>query len=1312
MILRTAVKLIILLLTTIPATVHAGNGQLYTSDRLSSSASNCVLQDAYGYIWVSTEFGLNRFDGYSFKRYIHEAADTTSIISNDVNTLFRDSRGRLWVGCSKGLMQFDYRRNCFRRYTFPGGQSPRVQSLTELSDGTLIIATAGYGIYILPKGDGKIIRNNAIDRSRMNAYASKTFIDAQGCLWQSSHESAVVRVSAGRNRSLVQPGAALSYRDYACSAGPAVRFIPFGKQSFLLVCLHGIMRYDYRSGRLTTADYDMSELGADVSIRCALLNHRGDLLIGTSGHGLMIIRRGTRKLVQLAVSDPLFDIGSANVNDIYEDKNMNLWVSCYKKGLYRLSGGSPAFTSSTFTAQRYYLGSSISSMVPAPDGGFFVTVQKAGVYRFDHDGRITGHPSAPDAPNTIYRDTQGSYLLCSENTLFAYNPVGGTASPLARYDGWGLNCITDDGRGNYYLAAFGNGLVVFNKATRHSETISMRDKKRPGGTLCNDWIKALFVDRKGRLWIGTAEGICCMDTKSGSFMTIPGGIFLRNLQGLSFSETRRGQILIGTNAGLYAYDPAGRRLFRPAGTLSLRNNSVYSIVEDRRGDLWMSTAAGIWQYDRRQKRLIGHVRGNGLVDKEYIPGAAVHASDDRITFATNDGIVSFFPRQVRASRTEMDSVYLTGISVDGHMRCAFDGKYTIGNNENTIQLEYSLLNYVSSDEITFQYKLNDARRWTSLPEGTNVLTLNKLKPGTYQVHVRAVSNGNASRLTRTTVITVLSPWYASTTAFVVYALLVVAAVLFGIRLYERRRKEEMDEAKMRFLINATHDIRSPLTLIVEPLKRLRTKLEDPDSKSYMDTIERNAQKLLLLVNSILDQRRIDKNQMHLHCQATNLPEYISASCAMFRYNARQHNIRLEVKSSGDMPEAWIDRVNFDKVMQNLLSNAFKFTPDGGEITVSITCNGTHFHIDVTDTGCGFDSNDTSKLFDRFAQGTVSGKKRYEGTGIGLNLSRTLVQMHGGKISAYNRRDGIQGAVLHIELPAGNAHLNPDEIINEEQDSDAQTAMPKRQASKNCRVMVVDDDAELARYICAELSNWYRVDSTCNGQEAMDALLKGSYDLVISDVMMPVMDGITLLKKIKSNNIISDIPVILLTSKADVSDRLEGIRKGADAYLAKPFDMNELRAVADNLISNVRRLRGKFSGAQTQADKVEDIQMKGNNDTLMDRIMKVLNDNISDADFNVEKLSAEVGISRAQLHRKMKEITGISTGEFIRNLKLEQAARLIRRGDVNITQVAYAVGFNNSTHFSTVFKKHFGLSPSEYADKYSDGHDEGEDVKEE
>ena len=542
------------------------------------------------------------------------------------------------------------------------------------------------------------------------------------------------------------------------------------------------------------------------------------------------------------------------------------------------------------------------------------------------------------------------------------------------------------------------------------------------------------------------------------------------------------------------------------------------------------------------------------------------------------------------------------------------------------------------------------------------------------------------------------PWYSSTEAWIFYIAAMITIAAYAMWQYEKNKREELEEAKMRILINATHDIRSPLTLIIGPLNKLKQRITDKESRAEIDTIDRNAQMLLLLVNQILDERRIDKKQMHLHCQNTDLTALATGVAAMFQSNARQHDINLTVESAGAV-YAWVDRTNFEKVIQNLLSNSFKFTSDGGEICIRLKQNDTNIVIEVADTGIGFHEENTEKLFDRFYQGKNTTGTRSAGTGIGLNLCRTLIQMHGGKIKAANRTDGKHGALMTITLPTGNKHLKPEEIIEGETTPEKQqTSIVKRNSSKSLKILLVDDDDEILKYVCNELGEWYKFDGASNGKEALHALLSNHYDLVVSDIVMPVMDGISLLKNIRGNSLISDIPVILLTSKTDAADRLEGFKKGADAYLPKPFDMAELHIMIDNLIGRMRHLKGKFSGAQSQEGKVEQIKVKGNNDVLMERIMKSVNKNLANPDFNVEELTNDVGISRAQLHRKMKEITGISAGEFIRNLRLEQAARLIGEGKINITQVAYNVGFNNQTHFSTVFKKHFGMSPTEYAEK--------------
>lgn len=1105
---KLAIYFIIYLCVSLLAIADSGS-HLYTSERLASNKTTCIIQDKYGFIWIGTEYGLNKFDGYRFTHYITDINDSTSIISNDITSFLVDKKGQFWIGSEKGLMKYNYKTNDFKRYHCPDGNTPRIETILEMSNGDILIATAGYGLYKISKGTDKIIKDNSFWKSHNDDYKSRIFEDDMGNIWQNSHLPIITRIILNKEKVPVQ------FKDFKLNHGPAISFIKNGAKSFYIVCMYGILEYRYKDGTIHDAGFDMSELNRTVSIRKAILDSNGNILIGTSGKGMMIIPRNSRKLISYKDKNSTFDLSTANVNNMYEDKDKNIWISCYKKGIYMISQKKDAFNSWTFSQHNYLLGSSVSSIAPGHNGDIFVTIQKTGVYKFDKNGNITSHPTSPAGANTIYKDKQGNYWLCSETTLYSYNPYTGEYHQKAKYDGWGLNYITDDGKGTLYICNYSKGLCVYNTQNCSTIQFSMRDKDKGKGVLCNDWIKTLYIDRDGLLWIGTTNGISVMDTKSFNFNVIKDKRF-KNIQCLSVNETADGKILLGTNTGLYVYNKKKHTLYTfPNSPKQLQNNFIYIMV----------IATGIYLYARN---------------------------------------------------------------------------------------------------------------------------------------------------------------------------------------YKRRKNEELEETKMQFLINATHDIRSPLTLILGPLNKLKSRLTDAESQNDIKTIDRNAQRLLLLVNQILDIRKIDKKQMHLHCEKTEMATYINDVCARFRYNADQHNIIFNFEHEAGSCYAWIDKINFDKIISNLLSNAFKFTPDGGSITIRLKEDEQHITIDVLDTGMGFKNKNTDKLFERFYQDPNSRGISLEGTGIGLNLSRTLTEMHGGTIKAANRTDNVQGAQITISIPKGNSHLKPEEIISPEDDN-SNSMLSKKPTYTNCRMMVVDDDAEMRQYIKNEMSEWYKVDTFPNGVEALDALLKEHYDIVVSDIMMPEMDGVTLLKKIKTNSRINDIPVILLTSKSDVADRLESFKKGADAFLAKPFNMSELHILTDNLISNVRRLRGKYSGAQEQKDKIEQIEVKGNNDQLMNRIMKSINEHISDPDFNVESLAEDVGISRAQLHRKMKEITGISTGEFIRNLRLEQAARLIREQKINVTQVAYAVGFNNQTHFSTVFRKRYGMSPTEYAKKE---HNENTEQKQE
>lgn len=1283
---------IILMCALLTLVVWADSGELYTSGKLSSSLINCITQDKHGYIWVGTEYGLSKFDGYRFTNYFHNSKDSTSITDNIISDFLVDKEGNFWIGSAKGLMRYDYSNNNFKRYRFPDGRNPRIYSLIESHNGDILIGTAGFGLYSVKKGKNFINRERQYAERDSDVFFTHIYEDQRHYFWQSSHLSTFTRYINNNGHIL--------RKNFKSPCGAPVAFIQHRKNTMLIVCMYGILYYDYRTNQIADAGYDFSAFKNNITINNATFDHEGNLYISTSEHGVLTIKKGSSKIEQLENSNSNFNLSTAFVNDVFEDKDNNLWVGCYKKGLFLVNKSKAAFNTWSFSAQNYAIGSCVSSIAQGENGNILCTVQNSGVFCFDNTGKIVAHPKSPVGTSIIYKDHKGKYWLGTNNALYSYDPYNGIYTQKLNFASAGIYCMIDDNQGNLYISVYSKGLYIYNVESGEVKVLNMAQRNNPKGYLCNDWVRTLSFDHNGRLWIGTSNGVSCMDTQTLSFNTQGWHNILKDKQANAICEGKNGEIIIGSDQGLFLYDrQKGKEIPFPHAE-QLDGKQICSITKDHQGDLWISTTMGIWQYSYQEKAFIGHINGNGLKSKEYVLGSMMHNADDLIAFGTDDGITTFYPQNVKMNKTELGDVHLTNFMVAGKSEDCQKSLFEIPYTQNSFTLEFSLLNYKNTDNISFQYRINDGK-WSTTNEGVNAISFNEMNPGKYKIEVRAANNGRYSKKSTVITIVIKDPWYASTLAYICYILFFLALITYMIYSYERKRKADLDETKMQFLINATHDIRSPLTLIMGPLNKLKGRLTDAESKQDIETIDRNAQRLLLLVNQILDERKIDKNQMRLHCQATNLQEFIKGIVSLFTFNANERGITITQQESdrlGGMPlEVWIDRINFDKVISNLLSNAMKYTFDGGDITITIDKDDKHAIIKVLDTGIGFKEEKTDRLFERFYQGKNSSDLHIEGTGIGLNLSRAITQMHGGNIKAYNRTDGIKGACLEVFIPLGKDHLKPEEIIKQEDKQKPEEGSKKKQASKNFNILLVDDDAEIAQYIQAELSDWYRFGYAPNGKEGLKTLLTGKYDLVISDVMMPEMDGITMLKKIKTNSNVSDIPVILLTSKSEVENRLEGLRKGADAFLAKPFNMEELHILIDNLVDNVRRIRGKYSGAQGQVNKIEKIEVKSNNDALMERIMKCINSNLTDPDFNVEKLTEEAGISRAQLHRKMKEIAGVSTGEFIRNLRLEQAARLIEEDKINITQVAYSVGFNNQTHFSTIFKKHFGMSPSEYAE---------------
>ncbi len=1286
------------------------SGWLYGGDRMSNSLVDCMVQDSRGFVWIGTRYGLNCFDGYNFLIYTSHSDDEHSLANNAITALHLDSNQRIWVGTPKGLHLFRPETNDFLRMTLPSEKcvdQPRVTSITEDKQGNLYISTAGFGLYEVKNGD-------TVAHPYTNPYATpdtfwgRIFIDDNDRFWMSNqvHELIVLDHANGDQ---------LLFR-HQSPYSLLCRIVDDKKGGAYVLSQYGIEHFNGSTFEPVPGE----QIGATAGI----LNEEGRLIIGTSGNGLYAID-DNGQLAPLHIGTRDLDLSLARITALMEDRDNNMWVGCAETGLFFSPADCPEFTSVPMV--RHGLSSTSVPTGIATDtlGNVYLAIPGQGLQKKSLNSTSMTQVSDINDATYVYRDKQGRNWFAAGKTLYSLNPVNNSVKAIGTYpDCIDLRSLVSDSSGKLYVSVFGQGLLIYDPATGERRTFSMFDKPNHQiGKINNNWILALLCDSRDLVWLGTSAGLSCYDAKAKAFRTFDDEALLREKPILSLAEDSEGRIVVGTPNGLYLCTEDGKAGLYPHSE-PLRDLQINSIISLPNGELWCSTTKGIWNYSPADSTFTGHIHGNGLKGHEYVETVGTYTDSGHIIFGTPEGIVWFNPEEVVSenkipAKPFLSAIYLgdelvTANTKSGNKRvfdCEIDdvNKITVDHSENLITLEFTSFDFGNASNLKLEYRIGNGE-WITLPEGENIITFSHLHYGNYPMDIRFNNHGAMSEIKAIT-LHVTPPWYATTWAWIIYALIFASILLGAFLIWRRRQMRIDDEQKMQFLINATHDIRTPLTLILNPLRQLMHRTEDrlanPETvkadyetvkgdQRLLEIINHNANRVLTLVNQILDIRRMDKHGMMLKCQKVSLTELIEGARKVFEYDARSRNITFNFNHDYDI-KVWVDKKQFDKVISNLLSNAFKFTQDGGEVNITMHTEHDKAIIEVIDNGKGLNPGEEERIFKRFYQGATDATVPTESTGIGLNLCRMIMEMHHGTITAHNRTDGVRGSVFHVELPLGKNHLLPEQIVEETEDT---TKAPAPAESGNPankpKILLVDDDPEITEYIANELGNRYNFAIAMNGKQAIGELLSNPYDLVVSDIMMPEMSGFTLLRMIKSNASICHIPVVLLTTESAVANRLEGLEKGADAFLAKPFFVDELKATMDNLINNRVRLKNKFGVIEKATEMVERQEFEDSDKKLMERIMKCINKNISDPEFDVDMMCEEVGISRTHLYRKMKDMTGLSAADFIRNIRLEEAARLLKENHANVSQVAYSLGFANPTHFSRVFKKHFCFTPTEYA----------------
>lgn len=1362
--MKTPLKIILFILLLFPfPKAMAQTGRFYSPDHeLSSSLINQIYQDKKGFIWIATEYGLNKFDGTHFSVFHHVDGDSTSLKNCYVRSLFEDSKEEFWVGCINGLMKYVRSTDSFReiKMTREGKQVfPHVVQIIELSNGKVWIATAGHGIFTLNEARTEAESIHELMKQLPSNYISCVYEDSRHHIWIGFENQGLLCYYPANNKSRVFKSPDISGDNISAITEDSAGNLFVGSLT------NGLNRYDRQTERFSAVP---SEHNSPVFVKhLAVVKDR--LLVGTDGQGLKLYNKESGQVENYELNSSPFDLAERKVHYILQDRNSNIWLGLFQKGVVFMPRQDKMFQYYGHKSLHYNpIGKGcVMAVYKDRNHHLWISGDNEGLYELDEDGmRIHHYQPGKEAhaiSNTtlcMFEDSQNNFWIGSYTSgLAMMNRKTGECTYLPEFANQKVYCITEDRNANLYIATLGSGFYSYNLHTRevkHYESSKENRADVQGDEVFNDWVNYILCDSKGMIWLAHYKGISCYDPVTRKYINnqqsnnvFPGCI------GYALIEDRKGNIWAGTSNGLYFYNRETGKTDHFTTADGLPNDIVCGLAEDDRQNIWISTYMGISKYNIGEERFVNYDAGDGLQGNEFTHGAFYKDSAGRIYLGGTNGVTFFLPQNI-IENTQQYPLFITDFYVFNQPvnKNTLSGgepiietsvldadKYVLSYHDNTFSIAFSTLNYDNPERIVYQYKIDElSRQWLSTEPGVNRVTYNNLPPGKYTFQVRAVTHGNYSEI-RTIKIVITPPWYQSWWAYCIYSLL-LAWLIFGILNYlrirlrhrremmKREHAEQLNEAKLQFFINISHEIRTPMTLIINPLEKLIAEGKDSDvHKTYL-MIHRNAQRILRLINQLMDIRKLDKGQMFMKFRETDMVGFIDDLMLTFEYMARKKDIRFSFEHADEQLKVWVDLNNFDKILMNILSNAFKYTPQHGEIAVKLSTGYNaaykdglkhYFEISVTDSGIGLDNTQIERIFERFYQIDNDVTQSNFGTGIGLHLCHSLVTLHHGIIRAENREEA-NGSRFIIRIPLGSAHLKTSELENPEsttathatlieKEKQDYTEMPDRNEEKKAkaktrmRVLIVEDEEEIRNYLKEELADEYRILTCTNGKEAYDTILAEVPDLVISDVMMPEMDGMTLCRKLKQNVNVNHIPVILLTAKSKPEDKLEGLEIGADAYMVKPFNTELLRSTIANLIANRRLLRSKFSGVQEQEDKVQKIQLKSADEMLMHKIMKVINEHLSDPDLNVEMLASNVGISRVHIHRKLKELTHLSARDFIKSIRLKQAAALLKEKKLTISEVAYATGYSNPSHFSNSFKEFFGASPKDYMNLHQGGGEE-------
>ena len=1294
-----------------------------TFDVKSGISDNYViamLRDQYGFMWFATLNGLNRYDGYQCKQYWVTDSDT---YSNCFNNISEDASGTIWVRTPDQYFYYnrelDKLESNIEKRLRPLGINDKIEMIHVDYEQNLWCMT-GNKLYYYDFQDKKLQELSFPDKELSHIVSRQSY----SCLLFSNGEIAQVDWETKTVRKIVQLELPRS-GEHRIYMDTRLRLWIYTIYTSNLQC------YDIQNRKMF--EFSGKETIQSDIVKAIIDDGNGNIWIGTNSKGIYILNEQTDNLMHIhRDSGTPFSLSSNHINSFYKDNQDILWVGTTKQGVAFTDLNNTAFEICKTPEQE-----DISCFQEDRNGKLWLGFDGKGLACYDskqinyklfntHNSNIPSNliiGSYLDSKGKMWFGSYGGGIFYEQNGIFF--PFKQTLEPIEY-----VRHIADDKYGNLWVGTFMHGLYCIDNGGKITSYT-----KENSCLYTNTITDLVYSSDHAMLYIGTSTGLYELNTQTQQLAPVKGNdneVSLIKMHISCLYRDQRGLLWIGTRHGIRIYDEKSRTLTRLSTNDGVSHPYIRGIVEDHNKNMWIATDCGITHIivvddptaQELQYRCYSYFNEDGIGDITFNNYSIYCNRKGEVLMGGTGKYLKIDPNQAlyhpNQHKVIFTGLYLANQRVDVEKKM-HDGRILLQKNiqlldeitmdysDSNFALEISAMDYGTQHKLQFAYRMDAKEEWVSF-EG-NRIHFNKLSPGIYNLQVKVNElHGSRNPISYMTIL-VRPPFWLSPVAYVIYMVLFLSGGVVLLRRLRSRhqrilvqqkwelevaQQHEMDEAKIRFFTNISHDLRTPLSLIITPLEKLIHSEKAGPIKDDLDLMYRNASTLLDEVNQLLDFRKLDQQKVQLSLSYGDITEFIAETCKSFKALSQKHNIELKVCINTSKIEMDFDRNKVQRIISNLLSNAIKYNHDNGSVIVAIdkilAGDGEQIHIQISDTGIGIKNENKDKIFDRFFQEQHI-STTYIGSGIGLHIVKEYVTLHGGEIKVEDNHP--QGTIFTVILPiAKTLKLNCTEdtsAFDVEEQFHADMSSVDREKNS---LLIVEDNDDFRSFLVGCLQEYYQVYEASDGKKALTVLAQQSIHVIISDIMMPVMDGMELCRKIKTDIRYSHIPIILLTARTAEEHILSGLKEGADEYITKPFNLEILLLRIRKLLMWTLKNHDKF---KTRDISPSEITISSLDEQLIEKAIRIVEENMDNSEFSVEELSAQIGMSRSGLYKKLMQITGKSPLEFMRILRLKRGRKLLEGSQMNISQISYQVGLSPK-QFAKFFKEEFGYLPSEYKKK--------------